>query len=408
MMPSFLLTVPHARRFVTGLLSPRRARFPTWTVIALAVALLLSAAAPSVAGAQAAPTPSPSAPVYLGLSTRSGPDGIEVLDVAPGSPAELAGLRPGDILLAIAGVALQPTQPLGPQISTLQPDIAVPVILTRDGITRTAILTPRARSGGTATPAPISATAPAGPAPLPSDTPRPGGAWIGFGLVESSDGLRIEKVVDGSPAAVAGLRKDDLITQFDGAAVTSVGQVQAILSGKAPGQVVRITITRAKQPLEFTLTLGQAPTASPPGPTAEPGTPVARPSSAAPTATPEPYGMPTGARVPLGVEYEIVTDATAKARGLTVTEGAYVLRVEPDSPAALSGIQVGDVITEVEGDKVDAKRTLTLRMLPYTAGDTVVLTVIRNGQTLRILVTLSVRGVARGDGRFAAIWPRHF
>jgi S1-C subfamily serine protease len=330
---------------------------------------------------------------YLGLSTRSGADGIEVLEVAPGSPAESAGLRPGDVLIAVNGRALQPTQPLGPQIVGLQAGVPVPLTLIREGVTQTLVLTPRARPSAT-------------PAPLPSNTPPPGGAWVGFGLVEDSSGVRIEKVVDGSPAATVGLRKDDIVTLMDGAAMKTVGQVQAFLSGKAAGQIIKITVTRANQPLEFTLTLGQAPapmavptTSAPPAaspenpPTAAP--PTAAPPAPRPTPTVDPsLGLPTGQRVPLGVGYEVVTDALAKERNLPVTEGALIIAVTPGSPAALSGLLVGDIITEVEGDKVDAKRTLPLRMLPYTAGDTVILTVIRAGQTLRVLVTLSVRGVA--------------
>jgi len=48
--------------------------------------------------------PSVAPPGFLGLVT--GPDGAEVLGVLPGSPAEAAGLRRGDRILELDGLAL--------------------------------------------------------------------------------------------------------------------------------------------------------------------------------------------------------------------------------------------------------------------------------------------------------------
>jgi S1-C subfamily serine protease len=89
-----------------------------------------------------------------------------------------------------------------------------------------------------------------------------------------------------------------------------------------------------------------------------------------------------------------VTPQIVAKNNLTVDYGALVVEVTPGSPADIAGIKPGDVITEVEGDKVDAKRTLALRMIPYIQGDTITLSVVRGGQKLSITVTLVNKGSA--------------
>jgi S1-C subfamily serine protease len=74
-----------------------------------AVLVLLVAAAPFVLTVTvrepALPGPSSAMPPgALGILT--GPDGVEITGVLPGSPAEIAGLRPGDRILAVGGLVV--------------------------------------------------------------------------------------------------------------------------------------------------------------------------------------------------------------------------------------------------------------------------------------------------------------
>ena len=79
-----------------------------------------------------------------------------------------------------------------------------------------------------------------------------------------------------------------------------------------------------------------------------------------------------------------------KADGET-RAGAKVTTVEPDSPAAKAGIEVGDVITAIDGKTTNQPAALTGFVRQYSAGDTVKLTVIRNGEKKEIEVTLVER-----------------
>lgn len=68
--------------------------------------------------------------------------------------------------------------------------------------------------------------------------------------------------------------------------------------------------------------------------------------------------------------------------------GAFVEEVAPDSPAAEAELQPGDVITEVDGRRIDDSLTLTAIVREYRGGDTVTVTYVRDGDEEQAEVTL--------------------
>jgi S1-C subfamily serine protease len=71
--------------------------------------------------------------------------------------------------------------------------------------------------------------------------------------------------------------------------------------------------------------------------------------------------------------------------------GALVTSVEPDGPAAAAGLAVGDVVVAVDAQSVMSITDLVGRIRSYTPGETVVLDVVRGGETITIRATLGVR-----------------
>ena len=69
--------------------------------------------------------------------------------------------------------------------------------------------------------------------------------------------------------------------------------------------------------------------------------------------------------------------------------GAEIVAVTPGSPAEKVGLQIGDVVTRVNGQHVTRGRPLNELIWLYQPGDTVALTVVRDGQTLQIEVRLA-------------------
>ena len=82
----------------------------------------------------------------------------------------------------------------------------------------------------------------------------------------------------------------------------------------------------------------------------------------------------------LGIRIQDLTPALAKALKIDVAEGALVANVAPKSPAEAAGLEAGDVITMVNGEKVRNSADLRNRVGLLPVGSTVELEVIHKGQ----------------------------
>ena len=99
-------------------------------------------------------------------------------------------------------------------------------------------------------------------------------------------------------------------------------------------------------------------------------------------------------RTYLGVYSVEITPEAAKAYNLPVTSGAYIYSssaytaVAKDSPAAKAGLKDKDIVTSINGAKIGSAGSLSSLIGEYKPGDTVQLTVIREGNEIAINVTL--------------------
>ncbi len=71
--------------------------------------------------------------------------------------------------------------------------------------------------------------------------------------------------------------------------------------------------------------------------------------------------------------------------------------VEPGSPAAQAGLKAGDIITALDGQRVDVAHPLDMLLVTHTPGETVELQVLRNGQQLTVRVTLGTRPASAAE-----------
>lgn len=99
-------------------------------------------------------------------------------------------------------------------------------------------------------------------------------------------------------------------------------------------------------------------------------------------------------RTYLGVYSAEITPEVAKAYNLPVNSGAYLYSsstysaIVKDSPAAKAGLKDKDIVTKVNGVEVGRAGTLADLIGEYKPGDTVQLTVIREGNEIAVNVTL--------------------
>ncbi len=99
----------------------------------------------------------------------------------------------------------------------------------------------------------------------------------------------------------------------------------------------------------------------------------------------------------IGVRYVIVDSDLEKSKKLSVDYGALVqgdsgsIAVIKGSPAYKAGIKSGDVILEINSQKIDQDHSLSMLLQDYNVGDTITLKVLRSGKEMDLKVTLEER-----------------
>jgi len=96
----------------------------------------------------------------------------------------------------------------------------------------------------------------------------------------------------------------------------------------------------------------------------------------------------------LGVRYVAVDESFASQNSLSVKQGAYVAAggsqpsIVSGSPAEKAGLKDKDIITKVDNTDIDATHSLTTIIGTKSVGDRVTLTIVREGKTITVPVTL--------------------
>ncbi len=89
----------------------------------------------------------------------------------------------------------------------------------------------------------------------------------------------------------------------------------------------------------------------------------------------------------MGITPQTMTAQMAQQYRYDVTEGVFVCSVDPDSAAAKAGLKLGDVITKMDDKDIASYEDLVAAKKSYSAGDTVTLTVYREGKTIEVPLT---------------------
>jgi serine protease Do len=93
----------------------------------------------------------------------------------------------------------------------------------------------------------------------------------------------------------------------------------------------------------------------------------------------------------LGVGINNIDERMTKQLSLKDDRGAIVLSVSPGSPAAKAGVQNYDVITKFAGKDVDGARSLTNTVGETPIGETVTMSLIRDGRPMDVKVKIAER-----------------
>lgn len=200
-----------------------------------------------------------------------------VISVVAGSPADKAGLKAGDFIVAIDGKAISTTLDLGNAVSARKPGDSLALDLVgADGAKRSVTVTlgdnpnkagaaylgitygfPRHGMGMGDKDRRMN------PGNGNSDKGMPGKGqrqddWRGYPAV-SAAGVMVTSVATDTPAAAAGIQARDVITAFNSAVITDVAGLKQELAKAKPGDKVTLTIARGNDTQTVTVTLGDNP-----------------------------------------------------------------------------------------------------------------------------------------------------
>ena len=96
----------------------------------------------------------------------------------------------------------------------------------------------------------------------------------------------------------------------------------------------------------------------------------------------------------MGITYIAVTDAQTAAQLNVNAYGVYVMDVVQGGPADKAGLKVGDRIVSIDGTEIAQKDDLGTLMQQHTAGDTLSITVARDGQMQTVSLTLGEKNAS--------------
>jgi len=225
-----------------------------------------------------------------------------------------------------------------------------------------------------------------------------GGTFLGVGTEDISKenmgrygmrevrGVGVTQVVKDSPAEKAGLKRDDVILRFDGESVTSARKLSRLVSESSPDQSVRITISRGGAEQEISATLSKQNMKNLMGAgirddvlkDIEKDWPQIKAGDGN-------FVFNFGANRRIGVSTQTLTRQLADYFGAK-DGGLLITSVSENSPAANAGLRAGDVITAVDGEKVNSSGDIVRAINKKEDGE-ISLTILREHNSLNINLT---------------------
>ena len=245
-----------------------------------------------------------------------------------------------------------------------------------------------------------------------------------FGLRDVR-GVAVEKVMDKSPAAAAGIQAGDVIVRFNGEEVTSARKLTRLIGEVDPDHQAKLTVLRNGTERDITVTVGKRPTPEfangnfdfsvpPMGNLNLPDLKNMPQLQNLPNLQnmPDWQNMPNGQlrtfNLPNGQGWAWSSVQGGRQIGIGVTpltkqladhfrvdSGIMVNEVRENSPAAKAGLKAGDIIVKADGRTIMDQSDLVRVVNEKKEGD-VQLTIVRDGSQL----TISVTPEAAKDGNF--------
>ena len=189
---------------------------------------------------------------------------------------------------------------------------------------------------------------------------------------KDTKGVLISDVISESPAAKAGLKPGDILLEFDGKKVDAPADLQRTVGLAQPGQSAKMKVWRDQAEKTVELKIGEAPDDK------EAAAQQQRQGRVVPST--------------LGLEVRPITPDLARQLNLKSAEGVIVARVEEGSAAGEAGVQRGDVIREINRQKVRSLADYERLTKDVKDGDRLTVLLQRGQMSLYVAFTATAKG----------------
>ncbi|MFQ5912781.1 MAG: DegQ family serine endoprotease [Nitrospinota bacterium] len=148
-----------------------------------------------------------------------------------------------------------------------------------------------------------------------------------FGI-ETAEGALVADVNENTPAARAGMKRGDVVMEYDGHRIRDINELVRRVAETPVGKEVKVKVLREGRERTLTVEVGKL--------------------------SDEVVASAAGAPKVLGLTVQPLTQERAKELGLKGDQGVVVQEVDPDSPAAHASLRPGDIILEVNRQAVSS------------------------------------------------------
>lgn len=218
------------------------------------------------------------------------------------------------------------------------------------------------------------------------------GGWLGVSLADvtpdkvkelklpAERGALLTEVDSDSPAAKAGLKNNDVVTEFNGQRVESAAQFRRLVSETPAGRTVQLTIWRDGRAQNISVPLGDH------FKQMERRFHVATPGEFHFRMPDFGYEFWSPSAPVLGIDAEDLSGQLGSYFGAPDGEGVLVREVRPNSPAEKAGLKAGDVITKIDDHRIHNIGELRERIRAKKDNKTMSVGVLRKGSELSMKV----------------------
>jgi serine protease Do len=145
-------------------------------------------------------------------------------------------------------------------------------------------------------------------------------------------GVIVQYVVPGGPAAKAGIRAGDVITEIDGAKISSGSSLLDVVANSPIGRTIHVKVNRDGKEQTIPIVIGDRQEVI---------------GERASNSSPENNDQGESSQSKLGIRVQPITSDMVRQLRLSSSDGVYVASIDQDSPAEEAGIMRGMIITRV-------------------------------------------------------------